>query len=45
MSIRLDPNMADPDGFYARLIEANEGLTDEQSGALALRLSCCSRTK
>ena len=36
--MRLDLNLADPDGFYARLLDANEGLSGEQSEALVLRL-------
>ena len=37
---RLDtkPNIDDPDGFYAELIEAHEGLDEEQSMALNARL-------
>lgn len=36
--MRTDPNLRDPDGFYAALIAANEGLSTEQSLAFALRL-------
>lgn len=32
------PNIADPDGFYARLIAAHDGLTDDESAALNARL-------
>lgn len=32
------PNIPDPDGFYARLIAAHEGLSDEQSTELNARL-------
>ena len=36
--LNLDPNIADPDGFYAKLIEAHEGLSDDESAALNARL-------
>lgn len=36
--MRLDPNIADPDGFYAALIEANEGRSLEDSLQFTLRL-------
>jgi hypothetical protein len=36
--MRLDPNLEDPDGFYAALVAAAEGLTETQSQDLALRL-------
>jgi hypothetical protein len=32
------PNIPDPDGFYAELIGAHEGLTEERSAALNARL-------
>ena len=32
------PNIPDPDGFYAELINAHEGLSDEESAALNARL-------
>jgi len=32
------PNIADPDGFYAALIGAHDGLDDDQSAALNARL-------
>lgn len=32
------PNIPDPDGFYARLIAAHDGLTDDESAALNARL-------
>lgn len=38
MSVTLDPNITDPDGFYARLISAHDGLSDEESAALNARL-------
>ena len=36
--MRLDPNIADPDAFYAALIERNEGRSLEDSLRFALRL-------
>ncbi|ETX14025.1 hypothetical protein OCH239_05140 [Roseivivax halodurans JCM 10272] len=38
MSLTLDPNLADADGVYADLIEAHEGLTEEESHAFNARL-------
>jgi hypothetical protein len=35
---RLDPNMADPDGFYEQLLAAHEGLSTEASFELNTRL-------
>ena len=32
--LRLSPNIADPDGFYAELIALHEGLSREDSEAL-----------
>ena len=32
------PNITDPDGFYAALIAAHEGLSDEQSAEFNARL-------
>lgn len=32
------PNLADPDGFYAELLAAHEGLSKGQSDALNARL-------
>lgn len=32
------PNIADPDGFYAELLAAHEGLGDDESAALDARL-------
>ena len=34
----LRPNIDDPDGFYAELLAAHEGLTDDESAALNARL-------
>ncbi len=36
--IKTEPNLSNPDDFYAALIEAHEGLTDEESVALNARL-------
>lgn len=36
--LRLAPNIADPDGFYAELIALHEGLPREDSEALNARL-------
>jgi len=33
-----DPNIPDPDGFYAVLVAAHEGLTEAQSAELNARL-------
>ena len=38
MSLNLDPNLSDPDGFYEALIDAHEGLSPEDSAALNARL-------
>ena len=32
------PNIADPDSFYAELLEAHDGLSDEDSASLNARL-------
>ena len=32
------PNIEDPDGFYAELLEAHEGLSEAESHALNARL-------
>lgn len=32
------PNIADPDGFYAKLIALHDGLSDAESAALNARL-------
>lgn len=34
-----EPNLEDPDGFYADLLAAHRGLTDAESHALNARLS------
>jgi predicted DsbA family dithiol-disulfide isomerase len=36
--MRIDPNIRDPDGLYAALVAAHEGLTDAESEALNARL-------
>jgi len=36
--MRTDPNIPDPDGFYAALVAAHEGLSDAESAALNARL-------
>ena len=38
MTLTLSPNIADPDGFYAALIAAHEGLSEGESHALNARL-------
>ena len=38
MPLRTDANIADPDGFYAELIDAHEGLSDDESAAFNARL-------
>ena len=37
-SLTTDPNIPDQDGFYAELIEAHAGLSDDDSAALNARL-------
>lgn len=38
MSLKREPNIVDPDGFYAELIDAQRDLGDEQADALLARL-------
>ncbi|MEM8801177.1 MAG: DUF2783 domain-containing protein [Pseudomonadota bacterium] len=38
MPLNTDPNITDPDGFYAELIDAHDGLSDEDSTAFNARL-------
>ncbi len=38
MPLNTDPNIRDPDGFYAELIAAHDGLSDDESVALNARL-------
>ncbi|SDU43477.1 DUF2783 domain-containing protein [Stappia sp. ES.058] len=37
-TLTLEPNLKDPDGFYAELLAAHEGLNREESEALNARL-------
>lgn len=37
-ALRTDPRLADPDGFYAALMEAHRGLDDAASRRLDARL-------
>jgi len=36
--VRTDPNIPDPDAFYEALLAANEGFSERESLAFALRL-------
>jgi hypothetical protein len=38
MPLTLEPNLEDPDGFFADLIAAHDGLSDAESAALNARL-------
>lgn len=38
MTLSLNPNLPDPDGFYDELLGAHDGLTKEQSDAFNARL-------
>jgi hypothetical protein len=38
MALTLDPNFADPDGFFQDLLDAHQGLSKEESDALNARL-------
>lgn len=38
MALITDPNLPDPDGFYAELLAAHEGLPEADSHALNARL-------
>ena len=38
MPLNTGPNIPDPDGFYAELIAAHDGLSDDESVALNARL-------
>ena len=38
MSLNLEPNIPDQDGFYDELLSAHDGLSKEQSDALNARL-------
>ena len=37
-ALNTKPNIPDPDGFYAELIGAHEGLSDDESAAFNARL-------
>ena len=37
-ALNTDPNLPDPDGFYAELIRLHDGLSDDESAALNARL-------
>jgi len=36
--LNLDPNIPDPDGFYAELLAVHDGLSETESHALNARL-------
>ena len=36
--LNLDPNIPDQDGFYAELIDAHDGLSDDESQGFNARL-------
>ncbi|MEL7098485.1 MAG: DUF2783 domain-containing protein [Pseudomonadota bacterium] len=38
MSLNTEPNIPDPDSFYAELIDAHDGLSDADSTAFNARL-------
>ncbi|WP_414896557.1 DUF2783 domain-containing protein [Rhodovulum sp. YEN HP10] len=38
MKLITDPNLPDPDGFYAELLAAHRGLSETESQALNARL-------
>ena len=38
MTLDLEPNLSDPDGFYEALLKAHEGLSDKESRELNARL-------
>ena len=38
MAVNTSPNIPDPDGFYAELLNAHEGLSDDDSIAFNARL-------
>jgi hypothetical protein len=38
MALKRDPNLADPDGFYAALVEAHSDLSEAESVMLNARL-------
>lgn len=38
MTLNLEPNLADPDGFYDEMLRAHEGLSKHDSDAFNARL-------
>lgn len=38
MTLNLEPNLSDPDGFYEALLKAHEGLSEKESVELNARL-------
>lgn len=38
MTVKLTPNIPDPDGFYDELLQAHKGLNDAESAAFNARL-------
>ena len=38
MTLNLEPNLSDPDGFYEALLKAHDGLSDKESSELNARL-------
>ncbi|MEP0519242.1 MAG: DUF2783 domain-containing protein [Hyphomicrobiales bacterium] len=38
MSLKLDPNISDMDGFYEELLEAHKGFSKDESDAYNARL-------
>jgi len=38
MTVNLEPNIPDPDGFYDELLQAHATLSDEESDAFNARL-------
>lgn len=38
MSLNLNPNIPDPDGFYDELLKAHDGKSDDESNAYNARL-------
>lgn len=38
MALNTNPNISDPDSFYAELIATHDGLSEEESHALNARL-------
>jgi len=38
MKLTLEPNLADPDGFYQALIDSQRDMSDEEASAMNCRL-------